>query len=58
MNAAGAKALLAAAASAGVPAAQVGSFGGTAVEMGRDAGDLAELSALYRGAFKAALDLH
>jgi phosphoribosylformylglycinamidine synthase len=55
---AGAGALLAAAASAGIPAAQVGSFGGTAVEMGGDAGDLAELSGLYRGAFKAALDLH
>ena len=53
-----AKALLEAAAAAGVPAAQVGRFGGKTVTLGGDSADLAALSDLYRGAFKAALDLH
>ena len=51
----GADALLKAADAAGVPAAQVGSFGGMAVQMGDDAGDLAELSDLYRTAFARAI---
>ncbi len=54
-NAEGAAALLAAAEKAGVPLTQVGSFGGMAVQMGQDAGDLAELSQLYRGAFATAI---
>ncbi|RJL18633.1 phosphoribosylformylglycinamidine synthase subunit PurL [Paracoccus siganidrum] len=54
-DAAGADALLKAAERAGVPAAQVGLFGGMAVQMGDDAGDLAELSQLYRSAFAAAI---
>ena len=52
---AGADALLKAAEAAGVPAAQVGVFGGLAVQMGDDAGDLAELSDLYRTAFAQAI---
>ncbi|SNR25552.1 phosphoribosylformylglycinamidine synthase subunit PurL [Paracoccus sediminis] len=51
----GAAALLAAADAADVPAAQVGTFGGMAVQMGDDAGDLAELSDLYRNAFARAI---
>ena len=51
----GADALLKAADAAGVPAAQVGVFGGMAVQMGEDAGDLAELSDLYRTAFAKAI---
>lgn len=51
----GAAALLDAAAKADVPAAQVGNFGGMAIQMGTDAGDLTELSALYRGAFARAI---
>lgn len=47
--------LLKAADQAGVPAAQVGVFGGMAVQMGDDAGDLAELSQLYHTAFAAAI---
>ncbi|WP_103171381.1 phosphoribosylformylglycinamidine synthase subunit PurL [Paracoccus sp. SY] len=54
-DAAGAEALLKAADAAGVPAAQVGVFGGLAVQMGDDAGDLAELSQLYRTAFAQAI---
>ena len=54
-DAAGAQALLKAADAAGVPAAQVGVFGGLAVQMGDDAGDLAELSQLYRTAFARAI---
>ncbi|MDO5643322.1 MAG: AIR synthase-related protein, partial [Paracoccus sp. (in: a-proteobacteria)] len=50
-----AEALLRAALGAGVPAAMVGQFGGVAVQMGQDAGDLAELSALYRRAFSDAI---
>ncbi|WEF25990.1 phosphoribosylformylglycinamidine synthase subunit PurL [Paracoccus sp. S3-43] len=51
----GAEALLKAAEAAGVPAAQVGVFGGLAVQMGEDAGDLADLSQLYRTAFAKAI---
>uniref|UniRef100_UPI0025F53AF0 AIR synthase related protein n=1 Tax=uncultured Paracoccus sp. TaxID=189685 RepID=UPI0025F53AF0 len=51
----GAAALLTAAEQAGVPARQVGSFGGLAVQMGDDAGDLADLSRLYRTAFAQAI---
>ncbi|WP_374299216.1 phosphoribosylformylglycinamidine synthase subunit PurL [Paracoccus sp. (in: a-proteobacteria)] len=54
-DAAGADALLKAAEAAGVPAAQVGTFGGMAVQMGDDAGDLADLSDLYRTAFAKAI---
>ncbi|QIR85496.1 phosphoribosylformylglycinamidine synthase subunit PurL [Paracoccus sp. AK26] len=54
-DAAGTEALLKAADAAGVPAAQVGVFGGLAVQMGDDAGDLAELSQLYRTAFARAI---
>ena len=54
-DAAGADALLKAAEAAGVPAAQVGTFGGMAVQMGDDAGDLADLSDLYRTAFANAI---
>ncbi|WP_234855156.1 phosphoribosylformylglycinamidine synthase subunit PurL [Paracoccus everestensis] len=54
-DAAGADTLLKAAEAAGVPAAQVGVFGGLAVQMGEDAGDLAELSDLYRTAFAQAI---
>ncbi|MBA49434.1 MAG: phosphoribosylformylglycinamidine synthase subunit PurL [Paracoccus sp. (in: a-proteobacteria)] len=54
-DAEGAAALLRAAEAAGVPAAQVGSFGGVAVQMGEDAGDLADLSRLYRSAFASAI---
>ena len=50
-----AETLLKAAVAAGVPAAEVGQFGGMAVQMGDDAGDLAELSALYRTAFSNAI---
>lgn len=54
-DAAGADALLTAAQRAGVPATQVGVFGGMAVQMGTDAGDLADLSNLYRTAFAVAI---
>ena len=54
-DAAGASTLLDAAQKAGVPAEQVGSFGGLAVQFGEDAGDLAELSQLYRTAFSKAI---
>ena len=50
-DAAGAAALEAAAAAAGVPVARVGRFGGAAVSLGGDAAPLADLAALYRGAF-------
>ncbi len=52
-----APALLAQAAAAGVPAAQVGHFGGTKVSFGSDSADLADLSALYRSSFAQALGL-
>ncbi|MCF3974592.1 phosphoribosylformylglycinamidine synthase subunit PurL [Paracoccus salsus] len=54
-DAAGAEALLEAGAQAGIEVAQVGSFGGMAIQMGGDAGDLAELSQLYRTAFATAI---
>lgn len=49
-------ALQAAAQAAGVPLAIMGQFGGDAVRMGGDAAALADLSALYRGAFAAAVE--
>jgi len=49
--------LKAAAAAAGVPLALVGQFGGGNVTFGADAAPMADLSALYRGAFAAALGL-
>lgn len=54
-DATGAAALEAAAKAAGVPLARVGRFGGTAVTLGTDSAPLAELSALYRTAFAAAI---
>ena len=48
-------ALQAAAAAAGVPLAVAGRFGGDAVSFGGDSAALADLSALYRGAFAAAV---
>ena len=51
----GLAALTAAAKAAGVPLALVGQFGGQAVTLGADTAPLAELSALYRGAFAAAV---
>jgi len=47
--------LLTAAAAAGVPARQVGHFGGDRIAFGPDSAPLAELSAHYRQAFAAAL---
>ena len=52
-----APALLKLAANAGVPAAQVGQFGGDQVSLGGDTAPLADLSATYRGAFATALGL-
>ncbi|NGM47243.1 phosphoribosylformylglycinamidine synthase subunit PurL [Rhodobacter sp. SGA-6-6] len=49
--------LKAAAEAAGVPLALVGQFGGGNVTFGADAAPMAELSALYRSAFAAALGL-
>lgn len=49
-------ALQAAAQAAGVSLATMGQFGGDAVRMGSDAAALADLSALYRGAFAAAVE--
>ena len=54
-DAAGAAALQAAAAAAGVPLAVVGRFGGDAVRLGGAAAPMAELSAIYRAAFAAAV---
>lgn len=54
-DATGAAALETAAKAAGVPLARVGRFGGTAVTLGTDSAPLAELSALYRTAFAAAI---
>jgi phosphoribosylformylglycinamidine synthase len=50
-----AKALTAAAAEAGLHLTEVGAFGGDAVRMGEASASLAELSALYRSAFAAAV---
>lgn len=51
-----AKAIEAAALTTGVPVLRVGRFGGTAVTLGADSAALADLSALYRGAFAAAIE--
>ncbi|WP_406721392.1 phosphoribosylformylglycinamidine synthase subunit PurL [Thioclava litoralis] len=53
---AGASALEAAAASAGVTIARVGTFGGASVSFGGDSAPLADLAKLYRGAFAAAIN--
>jgi phosphoribosylformylglycinamidine synthase len=50
-----AEAMKAAAAKAGVPVIVAGRFGGTAVTFGREGAPLADLSALYRSAFAAAV---
>jgi phosphoribosylformylglycinamidine synthase len=50
-----AAALIAAGVAAGVPVARVGSFGGVDVRLGASVAKLADLSALYRGAFAAAV---
>jgi phosphoribosylformylglycinamidine synthase subunit PurL len=50
-----AEALMVGAAQAGVPLAVVGRFGGDTVRLGAEAATLGELSALYRGAFAAAV---
>lgn len=50
-----AEALAAEATKAGVPLARVGRFGGSEVQLGSSRAPLAELSALYRGAFAAAV---
>jgi phosphoribosylformylglycinamidine synthase len=50
-----AEALMVAAGKAGVPIVTVGRFGGSTVRMGGSEAPLAELSALYRGAFAATL---
>ncbi len=47
--------LMAAGVAAGVAVAEVGRFGGDVVQFGSDAADRAELSALYRSAFAAAV---
>ena len=52
-----APALLAMAAQAAVPAAQVGRFGGDRISLGGDSAPLADLSKTYRSAFAAALGL-
>lgn len=52
-----APAVLKLAAKAGVPAAQVGQYGGDQVSLGGDTAPLADLTAIYRGAFAAALGL-
>jgi phosphoribosylformylglycinamidine synthase len=51
-----AEALMIAAGRAGVPLASVGRFTGDAVRLGRAEAPLAELSALYRGAFASVFD--
>ncbi|MEZ5883172.1 MAG: phosphoribosylformylglycinamidine synthase subunit PurL [Paracoccaceae bacterium] len=55
-DAAGAAALEAAAGAADVPVARVGHFGGNTVTFGDASAPLAELSALYRGAFADAIE--
>ncbi|MBL8563645.1 MAG: phosphoribosylformylglycinamidine synthase subunit PurL [Gemmobacter sp.] len=52
----GAQAIEAAALTTGVPVLRVGRFGGTTVTLGTDSAALADLSALYRGAFAAAIE--
>ena len=46
---------MAAAAADGVPATIAGRFGGADLRLGAEAAPLADLSALYRGAFEAAI---
>ncbi len=53
-----AAALIVAAQKAGVPAANVGRFEGDTITLGSDAAPLAELSALYHGAFAERLGLN
>ena len=55
LPAAEAPGLIALATAAGVPAQIVGAFGGSFVRLGGETVELAELSALYRGAFAAAI---
>jgi phosphoribosylformylglycinamidine synthase len=50
-----AEALMVRAAQSGVPLAVVGRFGGDAVRLGSETAALGALSALYRGAFAAAV---
>jgi phosphoribosylformylglycinamidine synthase subunit PurL len=50
-----APALLAAAASAGIPAAQVGTFGGATLALGQDSAPMTDLVTLWKGAFAAAI---
>jgi len=54
-DAAGAAALIAAGAAAGVPVAAVGRFGGDRVRLGESEAALDELSSVYRAAFAAAV---
>ena len=56
VSAAGAEAIEAAALTTGVPVLRVGRFGGAAVQFGAATAPLADLSALYRGAFAAAIE--
>ncbi|MBD3788574.1 MAG: phosphoribosylformylglycinamidine synthase II, partial [Sphingomonadales bacterium] len=51
-----AEALMVAARKAEVPLATVGRFGGDTVSFGSESATLAELSSLYKSAFKAAVD--
>ncbi|WP_149142319.1 phosphoribosylformylglycinamidine synthase subunit PurL [Gemmobacter caeruleus] len=53
---AGAAAIEAAGLTAGVPVTRVGRFGGATVTLGAESAPLADLSALYRGAFAAAIE--
>lgn len=50
-----AEALLAAAGAAGVPLARVGRFGGASIRLGAEQAALADLDALWRGAFERAV---
>ena len=52
----GAAEIEAAALTTGVPVLRVGRFGGDTVTLGTDSAALADLSALYRGAFAAAVE--
>ncbi|MDO5604472.1 MAG: AIR synthase related protein, partial [Paracoccus sp. (in: a-proteobacteria)] len=54
-DAAGSEALMRAALAAGIPAAEIGKFGGDQVTLGGDSAPLADLSALYRRAFVDAI---
>ena len=57
-DAEGAQAIEAAAAEAGITATRVGRFGGTEINLVGDRAALADLSALYRGAFATVLGLN